>query len=248
MLVAAAVFLLCSCNGDENGGGPQPVKKPDPEELFRKMEEKVKGAATLQMSFATEIESKERPAKLGGRILIGGGNRARLEVRGTSAGQEVEFVLISDGSDISVKMTDGIEVKREATPGVLRVTLLAAAADMGIMSGLPLAIWLGEVALGQEMPTTPERIMNASNFSLRGTEKVGGREAREVEYVLELLGEVLEPENPFEPGVLMRVWIDAETFLPLKRVTRGIHVMRETYSDVRIGEPIDEKEFRLPGE
>jgi outer membrane lipoprotein-sorting protein len=91
------------------------------------------------------------------------------------------------------------------------------------------------------------KVQSASDFKLGKKDKVAGKEAYVVEYQLTRKGGLGEKQetNP------VTVWIDVKTNLPVKRMItlkegQGSFSLTETYTNIVLDQPIDDKTFALP--
>ncbi|HKB40512.1 MAG TPA: hypothetical protein VKD72_29070, partial [Gemmataceae bacterium] len=88
-----------------------------------------------------------------------------------------------------------------------------------------------------------DKHMSVSDFKLGKKEPVSGKEAQVIEYKL----------NPGADELVMSVWIDVRTLLPLKRVVKGKPkvgpyqvIVTETYTKAAVDEKVDDKDFEIP--
>jgi hypothetical protein len=129
------------------------------------------------------------------------------------------------------------------TPKKLGERVLTGTARGGIFVPMYLAV---EVSPEGEKPKEADlnELLKVSGFKLRKKEKVDGKEAQVIEYMLTVAS---------VGGVKINstVWVDAKTHVPLKRLLTakvGDQELKvtETYSKVVVDGKIDPKTFELP--
>lgn len=210
-----------------------------PEKLFRRMEEKIAGARTLQSAFKASFGGEARGELAGGFLLQGQSGRMTLE--GTAQGKPVKILRVSDGKRTKVVSQDNaIRVEEETPPRFGEDTRTVVSR-------------LGFCTMFFSFMRTPDsskegkplaQTLVTRDFSKGAREKVGERDAQAVSYTL------VETERN-EVGVTVSVWVDLETALPLKRVVtfrrEGKEVtITETSSDFRLDAEIEPSKFELP--
>ena len=215
-----------------------PQEKNEAEELFKKMEEKLLQAKTLQCKVEGVVEPIK--LKLAGALWFGEDNRVRLELDGRSEEATRSGTVISDGQGMRIAASD--TARSIAAPDNIGRAMRLWFARAGLLSsfdaaGAPVTEFVDEFA--------------ASGFKLGAKEKVGDREAQAVEFVIKVSPRTLRED----PAVV--VWIDLKTHLPLKRTvtTKGSSfnmgettVVREIYSDFKLDGNIDPAKFELSKE
>ena len=209
-----------------------PQEKNEAETLFRKMEEKVLAAKTVQLKMTGEM--KEAGLALSGDYLLGESGKIAVHLKGKQGDQEVFAKLTSDGKRIRLEESGrGPAELFDSADGVGKAArqCFAAAGLMGT---------LDQLNRDGKIKDLDKRLMVASAFKLGAKEKVGEREAQIVEYVL---GTKAAPEE----GSTAVVWIDIATTLPIKRSFRNVQMtLVENYSDLKLDEKIDDAKFELP--
>jgi outer membrane lipoprotein-sorting protein len=220
-----------------------PQEKSEAEELFKKMEEKIAKATTVQVKvdwawkFKTEGTVKE--GSIAASILLEDGNRARLESKGDMLGQRVELLYFSNGE--ATRLVSGESMISGAPPKTLKEQLAGGLSRAGVMY---CAGWVVTLVAGDEKQPDRLKLPVASGFTMGPKEKVGERETQGVSFAL---------KGPGLPDTDCSIWIDLETHLPVKRETRSKRGREEstgteTYSEFKVDGKIDPTKFELPKE
>lgn len=176
-----------------------PAQGNEAEKLFRAMEEKIKTAKTVQVTFDIEMKGKDKQAKSKGSLLFTKDNKARLKTSGNETGKDVTVEMVSDGKRMKSAESPETIAKAEEVP--TRTNLHSLLSSM--VSGPGLLLTYEDLSPGLVPPS-----FRLVYFNGGAPEKVDGRNAKVVSY------------NAILPGDTAQVtlWIDAETLLPLKRV------------------------------
>lgn len=223
---ALLVLLILGLAGDS-----------EPEQLFRAMEKKISAAKALEVSFNGRLEgSKVKGAvEVKGSLLLAEGNKARFELSAVIGDQASELKMISDGTRMKEWQKPGRESVKDTekhlndqTAGILCRPGFISLAFFAKTGGLPSS-------------KKADQIFQVSEFKLGAKEKVGARQGRAIEYKVSL------PDGRTLP---VKLWIDAETHLPLKRVITGSigkddFQMTEVYEELRLDPKIDPKRFHV---
>src|SRR4051794_37099967 len=78
-----------------------PAQDNEAEQRFRKLEEKLRSAKVLKLTYRTERPKGKQGAALEGTILLAEGNKLRWEQTGQDeAGRDAGFLLIADGKSL----------------------------------------------------------------------------------------------------------------------------------------------------
>src|SRR5262245_63913230 len=118
--------------------------------------------------------------KYKGRLLLGGGQKARLELTWQRAGKENRDLVIADGKQL-IGVGEHVDTKGKPVPQARTFTALCGpyTARRGL---LPLfgaeGVQGGQYDLAKHLP--------ADNFHLGRREQVGGRAAQVIEYQVQL--------------------------------------------------------------
>ena len=226
LILIAAVLLL-------------PQEKNEAEELFKKMEEKVAKAKSIQLSCSGTAKMSQGDMSLSADLLVETGNKVRLTCELKGPGETHKELFVSDGK--AMKLLEGERVQSEKTPKALNADLILGLTRGG---GLFTAGWVQAVTLKDERHANRSKVPTCSGFKMGRKEKIGERGAQSIEFTI----------KGMEAGdVACVLWIDTETHLPLKREIRGFHgeeegTFVETYSDFKLDEKIDPAKFELPKE
>jgi len=228
MWVAATVMMMVMA----------PAQKNEAEELFKKMEEKVHKAKTVQYESDSTLEGP-LTGSLGSKITLGESNKGNFTITMEFAGQKQTMKATSNGTKLHSGQGDKID-KKEDTPkhlGVGFATFLTRAGMAGMM-----------VASKKDDKNDPlkadtfdkDKVLALSEFKMGKKEKVGDVEAQSITYTAEANGKKIP----------VTVWIDPKTNLPVKRVveiTEGGQAMKmtETIKSIKLDEKVDDKLFEL---
>ena len=197
--------------------------------LLSVMDSKIAAARTLRIEVVTDSREDGR---LQETLLIASGNRYRREAKRSNSTYSEKFYVVCDGQQTYGTLDH---------PGVAGRDPEGAA-----FSRMPVPDWEADVLRRRHSrgPTPGEAIDETepkdggrtSNAKLLPDEEVNGVRARVVEYDLSRPGSTAT--------VRVRVWIDARTGLPLRRVVGD--ALTETYTKFEIDPKLDDKLFELP--
>jgi outer membrane lipoprotein-sorting protein len=212
----------------------------DAEKLFRAMQAKINEANAIQAAFDVELKANGEVAKGKGSLLFTKENEARFKMTVDEKGKEVTTAGTSDGKRMKFAKSPEAIAKAESDPTPKELHSLLAT----MVSGP--GLWLtyeGEYLNGAAAGFFKFAVegIRLVAFEAGAPEKVGGRDAKVVSYLLAGL-----------PGVTayhVTVWIDAQTWLPLKRtlVPVGFESGRITETcEFTLNPKIDAKAFELP--
>jgi hypothetical protein len=211
------------------------AEENEAEKLFRRMEQKVRAAATLQLRLDLRLtDALGRAGSVQGALTLGAGDKYRAEFEGKLFGQSIKGTEVSDGARTSFR--DAHDPKRNGSEPAPK------AAGAYLRGTLPRwGVFLATLNLRRSGELTPDALQ-LSDFQLVGPEKVGGRNARVIRYTLR--------EKGAKDPLAVRLWLDAETGLPLKlAVTGGKSDWRdltETYAEFQPDAQVDPARFELP--
>lgn len=145
----------------------------DAEKLFRAMEKKIKEARTLRVS--GEVEAKiGKGGTLKFELLVGEGNKARLELAGNIEGMDLKIALASDGKTTTITAMPFGANDSQPTEEKQNARLLALCSRVGVFFGAMFST-LG-AAKGQDLGDA-DKTFAVSDFKMGRKEKVGDREA-----------------------------------------------------------------------
>jgi outer membrane lipoprotein-sorting protein len=188
------------------------------EKLFRTMEEKLKAANAVQATFDVELKGHSKDAKGKasplfakgkGSLLFTKENQARLKITVDEMGKKVTTEAISDGKRMKFAKSPEVIAKAEADPSPPLLHGLIST----MVSGPGLWLISDGDYLNAAAPGYFKFVVEGIRlvaFEAGAPEKVGGRDAKVISYMVAGL-----PEATYYHVTL---WIDAHTLLPLKRV------------------------------
>jgi outer membrane lipoprotein-sorting protein len=212
------------------------------EKLFRKMEKKLSEAKSLRVALdgtAEGIEDLRGALKYKGTMILAQGNKARFEMEVEIEGKKQRTALVSDGTKMIGDIAEEGKRPRDTPKKFFEVTI-------GFFKhGGPVA---GHVfsSSGPEGNETFARF-KPSAFKLGQKEKIGQRQAQVIEYKLTLEN---APKEAEKLTLSEKLWLDAATNLPLKRVFTGKlkkeFTYTEKYSEFTVNPKLDAKLFELP--
>jgi len=212
-----------------------PQETHEAEELFRKMEEKFTKANSFQLSWKVAATIKEGELTAEGTVLLSEGNKARIDFAAKVLDQDQKDQFISDGKTLE---TYGSRSSSVATPETFNKTVLGSIARGGAVQALTV---INMKYYTRE--SDPRKLFTLSSFAMGKKEKVEKREAQVIEFKATL--------NPNKQEATVKLWIDCESGLPLKRVftvneMKQEIVSTETYSNIKFDEKIDSSKFEFP--
>jgi outer membrane lipoprotein-sorting protein len=209
-------------------------EKNEAEELFKRMEEKLVKAKTLQCKFTISMNRGELTFK--GDYSADAENRIRIEAEATvrSLGLKEKGLTVSDGKQVASSGQDPGSWLRFAAPASYGQSIRIGIARHGFMDA--------NINAGSELDSKAdaEKRFTASRFRMGKGEKINGRDAQQVLYRM--------GRGSWQDDAAL-IWIDKETLLPLKRSYQNEHTrIDETYSGFKLDEKIDPARFELPKE
>lgn len=217
----------------------------DAAKLFRAMEEKIKAAKAVEVTFEFSEKVKGKEEKLKGSLVFTKDNKARLTMRVPEEGRD-RIEMVSDGKQMKVAYPpEETLAKTEAgrTPAALHDLLASMVSGPSMLYSydmLNVPEWFPDGGKYTGPGRWPFRVVE---FEAGAPAKVGGRDAKVITYrVLDLPG-----PGAFA-GITFTLWIDAETMLPLKRllVANGPQEPVTEICNVNLNPKIDAGTFALP--
>jgi outer membrane lipoprotein-sorting protein len=217
----------------------------DAEKLFRDMEKKIASSKTLECDFEAKVAGTGKKASIKASLTLGEGNKFHFESNGEADGSVFKdggvfkLVVISDGKKSQVALNGEVQGKHDNPKHggeVIRASITRAGAFTPFFL----------VAAG---PVDEEFKIDeqfaVSDFKLGKKEKIGDREAQEIQYLLTPKG--------LKESMSVNVWIDTKTILPLKRVITvplggDTLTFTETCSKLTLDPKVDAKKFEFPKE
>jgi outer membrane lipoprotein-sorting protein len=215
-----------------------PQEAKEAEALFKKMEEKLAKAKTVQMKSTASAKMEQGEMTLSADLFWEADNKVRLEYGMKAPEGELKSLYVSDAK--SVVMT-GHEKRSGVTPPKLTSDLVRSWSGGG---GFFVTFWIEAATFKDESHPKRANVPKAVSFKMGAKEKIGDRDTQRIDFTL---AEVESGE------VSMSLWIDLATIIPVKREMRGFHgpeklTLVETYSDFKLDEKIDPSKFELPKE
>ena len=211
--------------------------------LFEKMVKKIDGAKTLQVEFEMMNERGEEKREASGTLALADGNRMRMELVMASPRGDQKLVILSDGKK-SMQM-QGSQRKEVDTLEGRNEILQKMFSRLGVMVGF----MFSDNEFGEEKGKLKkiDEYVSFSKFKRGAFEKVDGREA----YVITFLARISIKEDE----AAVKVWIDSETGLPVKRSITPYRdgkpskdEMLETYAKITLDAEIPADHFAIPAE
>ncbi len=207
----------------------------DAEKRFKAMEDKIRKADALRVTFACDFKNDQITFAMKGTLTVRAPNKARLEADASFFGKDMKIVMVSDGTKM-VNRTDGQNNPAQDTPKFFQEMLTSLVSRTGITIG---ALTLGNLNDKQKNPLDELKV---SDFKAKPAEQVNGRNAAVIAYKLAIKN---------DQAATAIVWLDAATGLPLKRALQfemgnQRFTVTETYSDLRLNPQLDARLFELP--
>jgi outer membrane lipoprotein-sorting protein len=209
-----------------------PAQEPDAEKLFKKMEERLVAAKTLQ--FTVKLTSDRSPLDaMEMTLLMGEGNKLRIDYRMHKGEPGDQCLIVSDGKEMKQKRLDESWGPWKSPADQNTVNKIGTARAGG-----------GFFLMYYRMNTREEatKSLPISGFKSGGREKIDGIETEIVEYTVEV---------PDRGPIEVKVWIDPARLVPLRRTLAGDFQGKKVtatsvYGGFKIDEPIDDAKFKLP--
>ncbi len=211
---------------------PVHAAPPEPQEVFDAMSSALLRAAKFHIEFNVDYNGPQDRTSHSGELFVDASNRLRMD-RYVSQGRErVRTLVISNGKDYAWKTFHKFEDAAELrTPRWLKRWMMGLFVRLGAHY-MTTSAQLRETDRSP-MPTRMPDLDNqypVKNFRDGGHELVNGQKMRVIEFDIERSrGFVMK----------MRLWVDPDTSLPVRRVTRFERLNRETvitetYTDIEI--------------
>jgi hypothetical protein len=229
-------------------------KEKTAERDFKKIEQALRGARTVRVSFRTAAVAPAKrgkapvPEQVGSGTLLLKGNKVKLTLR---AKEKRSLLLVSDGKR-ALGNKDGGGWREEQLPKLLGAGFAVALARSGVFLWARAILPLAGEDIKKEADL--DKVLRVSHFKAGKDEKVmvgkAGREkeARTITYRLTVNAPVTEggARDVWEG----KVWYEPKTSRLLKRTLskKGAFVFTETYDVCELGGSIPDEEFKLPGD
>jgi outer membrane lipoprotein-sorting protein len=214
---------------------PAVAEENEAEKLFRGMEQKVRKAKTLQVRFDLSVtDALGKKGTVQGILTLGEGDRYRVDGEGKLFGEAVKFTEVCDGTTTSFRdPNDPKKDSNEPAPKAAGAYFRAALPRWGF--------FLSTLNMRRSGELTPDAFQ-LSDFKPAAPEKIGGRNAQVIQFTFK--------EKGAKDGLSMKMWLDAETNLPVKLTVAGGKSdwadIAETYREFTIDPRVDAKLFELP--
>ena len=215
---------------------PAAAEENEAEKLFRAMEKKVRAARTLRVRFDAQItDARGKKWDLKGSLVLGEGDRFRMESTGKLFGEAINFTVISDGTN--ARSFGGPkqpkEGEAEKPPKGVGAYFRALLTRRGVFGT--------SLNIDRRDQLKPDA-MELSDFKLAGKDKFNGRNMLVIRCAIR--------EKGTKNSLSLTVWLDAETNLPARWTVSGgksdIGDITETYAEFTIDPKLDPKLFELP--
>ena len=218
------------------------LEKPnenEAEEFFRKMEEKLLKAETVQLEWSLTVKGI-MTGKGEGTLFVETPKKVRLKFKLETAGRKEEGIVTSDGKRTKRNTAGLRDYPSQKSGSHIREMMIFLVTRSGFLMGPGALDTANRKAYGT---IDPKELFLVSRFKLTGERTFGERVAQGVSYNLSF-------GKRGEAGTII-LWVDKKTSLPIQRVSSQSHgekvmTLKETYSNVKLNVKIDPKTFELP--
>jgi outer membrane lipoprotein-sorting protein len=214
------------------------VQAQEAQKLYDALEQKLAKARAYRFGFSIEAQDRDEITKAMGTVIVAADNRLKITFMGMVGKRPTKGTIVSDGKMlVSQGEFDG---KPENKSRPASAKLSSATTAMLSRAGLFVAIDAA-VEAGAPKDAAELKIMGLTSI---GKEKVGDRDANVIEYQLLPAGE--------KTPATIRLWLDAQTSLPLKRTLEArdsdkvVFRVVETYNQWEIDPKLPDETFTLP--
>jgi outer membrane lipoprotein-sorting protein len=211
----------------------------DAEQWYRAMEKQITTARSLKMACKTSVDTGKNAHRVDVKLWAATGNRLRVEgVAAFKPNKGDDILVVSNGKKTVVYLSAKTSAEERDTDlsGNQKIFDLLARSAVGTA--------LDELVRPGKQP--PPGDISLSRFKLGPKERADGkREVQVVDY------EVVLKEKADSHKIKVKVWIDTETLLPVRRVlmiTVGSSDTQytEVFTEFTLDPMIDAKMFDLP--
>src|SRR6266496_1961440 len=144
-------------------------------DLFDKMEKKITGAKTLQVEAKAKEQDGDKENTITGKVWLATGNKARMELKISGYGKEVEFKSISDGTKtLHERPGKKDEKDREKDE---KDTEKDLGENVGVIVARTGMVAIFFAVGGPKGKVKASELLKVSDFKLGKKEKVNGKEA-----------------------------------------------------------------------
>jgi outer membrane lipoprotein-sorting protein len=199
------------------------------QELYEAMELKLVKAKAHRFSYELDGMHMDTPLKAKGVLILASGNRVKLTFEGTNGKTAIKITIVSDGkTQQRHREIDGkADVRSSDVHDKCFAFLAVHLSRVGAYNGI--------LELDSAFPENPGHL-KLSGFKLLGKEKIDGRETNAIGYQM----------THRKWKVTCKLWLDAQTNLPVKRIVEGDIRMVETYSRWELDPKLPAETFTLP--
>jgi len=251
LLTAAAVVWLVGVPPSQRETGAQSATgDAEAVSVYRKMTAALRKAGSLELVCKARFKTDAFEANVSATLLTKNGDKIRMDVdiKGTKDGRPYSrsSCIVSNG------MTLRVRENQEAWSEFVAAKKLNEAVLLNVTrGGFPTGLELDHVKPTEQNPLKIETVgffpvPEPTDFVLWKKEDIGGRELLPVEFKLKSKDSAFFREN----SVIL--WVDAKTFLPVKRLNviqsdRTLTVT-EDYETVSLNPSLDDSRFEAPRE
>jgi outer membrane lipoprotein-sorting protein len=207
------------------------------QKLYEAMEQKLTKAKAHKIGYEIDGLDGKRPVKFKGVLILATGNRVKMTLDGADGKRATNVVIVSDGK------TGVRRVETDGKPATYSWRVHEQYSDFLVGYLSRTGLFAGIQLLHRDHPVDPA-MWKLSGFKMIGNDKVGNREANGIEYQLNFADAKIV--------VTCKLWLDAQTNLPLKRILENNDAGKveewstETYSQWELDPKLPDNIFMLP--
>lgn len=216
LTLSVALVLAAACRAEDADKAKQ---------LFQKCQDKLLSLKSFQAKATASIEAPTGKVAVEASLLVAQKNLAHVEVK-RDDGKSLDVVV--NGAKMRNKSKPTSATAWPAASRDVILVFVAEGATSGLYENCFQEAAEGKLDLGNDLLLT--------DFRMAAREKVGDADAQSITYTAKTRGALEE--------YAITLWIDVQTFLPLKRQGKITHrdqvsSFDESYSDVKLDEAID---------
>jgi outer membrane lipoprotein-sorting protein len=209
------------------------------QKLYEALEQKLSKAKALKFDFAIDgfHDREEEVIKWKGTMILADGNRLKVTFAGQEGKSRIHSTIVSDGKTLADQYQfDGKQPELHTSPVEKKLV------DRVVGHLSPIGAYFGIINIPREFRDAA--LLKLSGFKMVGKDKVADRAAVVIEYQF--------PLTEKELTTTCKLWLDAQTNLPLKRTLEvpdtGKILFRavEMYSGWELDLKLPEGTFTLP--